>query len=166
MLLALRFHVGGTPVFPLSWNRTVIASCPTCKRGRGCAGQNRCRCGVDTCHGFWAATTDAERITRWFTQHPDWQLGVPTGARSGLVVLDVDLDKGGLDSLIALQRAGLDISGTAVQLSGSGFVDSQNQPLYVKTLVDGHATFVDPNTGVVAWRDPHPEVHAAPDAPA
>jgi DNA-binding CsgD family transcriptional regulator len=45
-------------------------------------------------------------------------------------------------------------------------VDSQNQPLYVKTLVDGHATFVDPNTGVVAWRDPHPEVHAAPDAPA
>jgi len=117
---ALDCAAGGTPVFPLSWNRTVIASCPTCKRGRGCAGQNRCRCGVDTCHGFWAATTDAERITRWFTQHPDWQLGVPTGARSGLVVLDVDLDKGGLHSLIALQRAGLDISGTAVQLSGSG----------------------------------------------
>jgi len=42
-------------------------------------------------------------------------------------------------------------------------VDSQDQPLYVKTLVEGHATFVDPNTGVVAWRDPHvrvPHQHA------
>ncbi len=117
---ALDYAAAGLPVLPLSWNRTVIASCPACKPGGGCAGQNRCRCGVDTCHGFWAATTDAERITRWFTQHPDWQLGLRTGAPSGLVVLDVDLDKGGLNSLIALQRAGLDISGTAVQLSGSG----------------------------------------------
>jgi len=117
---ALDYAAGGMPVFPLSWNRTVIASCPACKLGRGCPGRDQCRCGVDTCHGFWAATTDAERITRWFTQHPDWQLGLPTGAPSGLVVLDVDLDKGGLDSLLALERAGLDISGTAVQLSGSG----------------------------------------------
>jgi len=117
---ALDYAAAGLPVLPLSWNRTAIASCPACKPGRGCAGQDRCRCGVDTCHGFWAATTDAERIMRWFTQHPDWQLGLRTGAPSGLVVLDVDLDKGGLDSLIALQRAGLDISGTAVQLSGSG----------------------------------------------
>jgi len=117
---ALDYAAAGRPVFPLSWNRTVIASCPACKPGGRCLGQDRCRCGVDTCHGFWAATTDAERITRWFIQHPDWQLGLRTGAPSGLVVLDVDLDKGGLNSLIALQHAGLDISGTAVQLSGSG----------------------------------------------
>ena len=36
------------------------------------------------------------------------------------MALDVDLDKGGLDSLIALQQAGLAIRGTAAQLSGSG----------------------------------------------
>ncbi len=45
-------------------------------------------------------------------------------------------------------------------------INSQEQPLYVKTLEEDHVTFVDPRTGVVAWRDPHPEVHAAPDVPA
>ncbi len=45
-------------------------------------------------------------------------------------------------------------------------VDPQGQSPYVKTLVEGHATFVDRRTGAVAWRDPHPEVHRAPDAPA
>jgi len=43
-----------------------------------------------------------------------------TGQVSDLVALDVDLDKGGLDSLISLQQAGLTIRGTAAQLSGSG----------------------------------------------
>ena len=46
---ALDYAAGGIPVFPLSWNRTVIASCPACKPGRGCSGRDRCRCGVDTC---------------------------------------------------------------------------------------------------------------------
>jgi len=58
---ALDYAAAGLPVLPLSWNRTVIASCPACKLGRGCPGRDQCRCGVETCHGFWAATTDAER---------------------------------------------------------------------------------------------------------
>jgi len=58
-------------------------------------------------HGFWAATTDEAKIRRWYTQHPHWQVAIRTGAVSELVVLDVDLDKGGLDSLINLERAGL-----------------------------------------------------------
>ena len=117
---ALAHAARGRPVFPLSWNRTVIASCPECKLGAGCPGKDECRCGSGTCHGFYAATTDTVAITRWFTKHPDWQLGLRTGEVSNLVVLDVDLDTGGLDSLIALQRAGLDIRGTGAQLSGSG----------------------------------------------
>jgi DNA-binding MarR family transcriptional regulator len=120
MRAALAYAALGLPVFPLSANRTVIALCPRCKPGAGCPGKDECRCGTDTCHGFYAATTDRATITKWFTEHPDWQLGLRTGKTSGLVVLDVDLDKGGLDSLIALQKAGLDIRGTAAQLSGSG----------------------------------------------
>jgi len=61
---ALDYAAAGLPVLPLSWNRTVIASCPACKPGGGCAGQNRCRCGVDTCHGFWAAAAGTGRVPR------------------------------------------------------------------------------------------------------
>ncbi len=43
---ALDYAAAGLPVLPLSWNRTVIASCPACKPGRGCAGRDQCRCRV------------------------------------------------------------------------------------------------------------------------
>ncbi len=110
----------GVAVFPLSAGKKPLRNCPGCRRGGPCPGRGECGCGVGTCHGFYAATTNFRTITDWWTWHPDWQLGIRTGAQSGLVVLDVDLDKHGLDSLIALQSAGLDIAGTAVQFSGSG----------------------------------------------
>jgi len=117
---ALEYARAGLHVFPLSWGRRPIALCPACQPDRGCPGKDRCLCGVDTCHGFWAATTDEAKIRRWYTQHPDWQVAIRTGAASNLVVLDVDLDKGGLDTLVGLERAGLDKAGTGCQLSGSG----------------------------------------------
>jgi hypothetical protein len=40
-----------------------------------------------TAHGFHDATTDAAQIERWWTQHPDANIGIPT---EGLVVIDVD----------------------------------------------------------------------------
>ena len=74
---------------------------------------------MNTCHAFYAATTVAGTITHWWTLHPNWQLGIRTGGQSGLVVLDIDVDTGGLDSLIRLQRDGLFLEGGTVQLSGS-----------------------------------------------
>lgn len=117
---ALAYAAQGLLVFPLSWMRRPIRLCAVCRRGGLCPGQDQCICAVDTCHGFWAATTDPTVITGWYTQHPDWQVAIRTGQPSGLVVVDVDLDKGGLDTLMALQAAGLDIRGTDAQLSGSG----------------------------------------------
>jgi len=75
---------------------------------------------VGTCHSLYAATTDPAVIGRWFEGHPFWNVGLATGAASGLVALDVDVDHGGLDSFVELLHQGLDITGAAMQLSGSG----------------------------------------------
>jgi hypothetical protein len=49
-----------------------------------------------------AATTDPEQIKAWVRKWPTANIGIVTGERSGLLVLDVDLDKGGFESLEAL----------------------------------------------------------------
>lgn len=41
-------------------------------------------------HGCKDATTDIEMINQWWTQHPDANIGVATGAESGLFVVDLD----------------------------------------------------------------------------
>ncbi len=40
-------------------------------------------------HGFHDATSDAEQIERWWTQHPSANIGIPT---EGLLVIDIDGD--------------------------------------------------------------------------
>ena len=53
--------------------------------------------------GFKAASTDPETIKAWLRKFPDAMLAVPTGATSGIVVLDVDCDKEkGLDGEASL----------------------------------------------------------------
>jgi hypothetical protein len=47
-------------------------------------------------------------------------VGVPTGKKSGVVVLDVDVDEGGLESLAKLERAGAPIPKTARVRTGGG----------------------------------------------
>lgn len=43
-------------------------------------------------HGFHDATTDANRVAAWWGRSPGANIGVPTGAPSGMVVVDVDVD--------------------------------------------------------------------------
>ena len=49
-------------------------------------------------HGVKDATTDREQIARWWAQNPDFNIGIATGERSGIVVFDVDPRNGGDDS--------------------------------------------------------------------
>jgi hypothetical protein len=53
-------------------------------------------------HGFKDATTDEDQIRQWWSKWPDANIGLPTGKRSGLLVLDVDPSEGGYNSLADL----------------------------------------------------------------
>jgi putative DNA primase/helicase len=72
-------EIHGIPVFPC--DRTPIE-----KDGLWTANKAPL-CGAG---GFHQATCDAEQIQKWWTQFPDALIGVPTGALSGLFVVDID----------------------------------------------------------------------------
>ena len=73
-----------------------------------------------TRNGHWDATTDLRVVERWWKQWPSSNVGVPTGKKSGLVVLDVDLDASGPESLATLERAGTPVPKTARARTGGG----------------------------------------------
>jgi hypothetical protein len=73
-----------------------------------------------TRNGHWDATTDSRVIERWWKRWPSANVGIPTGKKSGVVVLDVDMDAGGLDSLAKLERTGTPIPKTARARTGGG----------------------------------------------
>lgn len=71
-------------------------------------------------HGLKDASTDPDIIARWWKEAPWANIGVVTGAISGLVVLDVDVIKGGDDSLFALEQTYGKLPETVMALTGSG----------------------------------------------
>jgi Bifunctional DNA primase/polymerase, N-terminal len=87
----------GWPVLPLWWPLAGGA----------------CACGHAGCskpgkhplvrRGLHAATTDPALIRRWWTRWPLANVGIRTGAASGLLVVDVD-GAAGMESLRALSR--------------------------------------------------------------
>ncbi len=68
------------------------------------------------------ASTDPDVIRGWWQRWPDSNVGLVTGPRSGLAVLDVDPRSGGTDSLAELEeRAGV-LPGTVQSVTGGGGV--------------------------------------------
>ncbi|GIV18961.1 MAG: hypothetical protein KatS3mg023_0712 [Armatimonadota bacterium] len=67
----------------------------------------RCTCGNPECpspgkhprtqHGVKDASADGDTIREWWTRYPDANVGIAVGR--GVLVLDIDHDKGGLDSI-------------------------------------------------------------------
>lgn len=84
---ALRYAARGWHVFP----------CHTPRKNGGCSCGNP-ECDTQGKHPRVAwkskATTDRRIITSWWNQWPDANIGIASGARSGLVVLDIDGDEG------------------------------------------------------------------------
>jgi hypothetical protein len=55
------------------------------------------------CRGMHSATTDEHTIRHWWSRRPNALIGMPTGERSGTVVLDLDV-KNGRDGIAAFER--------------------------------------------------------------
>ena len=66
------------------------------------------------------ATTDPRRVYAWWTRWPDANIGIPTGKRSGLLVLDVDLEGWGAGTLDALEEELGELPATTTTRTGSG----------------------------------------------
>ncbi|MFZ5538605.1 MAG: bifunctional DNA primase/polymerase [Pseudomonadota bacterium] len=69
---------------------------------------------------FQQRIADAAEIAAWFARWPDANVGIVTGRVSGIVVVDVDAQHGGLDSLRELQRAHGALPLTVEAITGGG----------------------------------------------
>lgn len=85
---ALEYAAQGIAVFPLH-TPSSDGSCSCRNADCGSVGKH-----PRTPNGVKDATTDAEQIRRWWTQWPEANIGIATGAGSDLVVIDVDGDEG------------------------------------------------------------------------
>lgn len=117
---ALAYAALGIKVFRVRRSKAPYANCPRCDKQSSVYVKHRpeeCRCGVPTCHGFWAATTDPDLIRKWWTEEPDANVGAPCKL-NGWAVLDIDPRNGGYESLCALEsRVGV-LPGTTTQITG------------------------------------------------
>jgi hypothetical protein len=114
--LAMALHyaeVMGWPVFPV--NHPV---------GNGCSCHKECKSiGKHPMIGDWpnTATIDKTQIINWWTQNPDANIGIPTGANT-FYVLDIDVADGkqGLESLEKLELQYGKLPETLSATTGSG----------------------------------------------
>ncbi len=113
---ALEYAGYGWLVFPVHATRDGRCSC---HRGKRCPQPGK---HPWTCKGFKAATTDPKKIKRWWLNHPNANIGVATGAASGIVVLDIDPRNGGDRSIKKLTgRLGQLPPGPVVKTGGGGW---------------------------------------------
>mgnify|MGYP004448381815 FL=1 len=64
------------------------------------------------------ATTDPEQIKKWWDTWPDADIGIATG--DGLLVIDVDAYRGGVESLRDLEKQYDSLPHTPTVINGSG----------------------------------------------
>jgi hypothetical protein len=152
---------------------------------------NMCSCGDVHCgspgkhpqtrHGLKDATTDRLVIERWWRECPDANIGILTGAESGIIVVDVD-DKDGMLGSESLQSLAARFGGlprTLTSITGNGRHPYYEHPgIPIKNSVGTLAPGVDvraENGYVVAppsrhangsryrWEDPDQPLAPLPD---
>lgn len=115
MLAAALAYIGSNlPVFPLHYpTRDGVCSC----------GNGACeKVGKHpmTPHGLKDATTDRQTIERWWSENPFANIGLPTGASSGVVVVDIDHRHDVLASLEVLEKKIGTLPATLTSRTGAG----------------------------------------------
>jgi bifunctional DNA primase/polymerase-like protein len=115
---ALNYAKAGYYVFPLQnlviENNSVRCSC---RDWKSCNKQGK---HPHTWHGLLDASTNLDTIKNWWSKRPNANVGLITGKKSGIFVLDIDLNKGGEHSLNDLQDSYGELSPTLTAISGSG----------------------------------------------
>lgn len=104
--LALDYAARGIPVFP----------CREVDSEEGSAKQPY------TSNGFRGATTRENIIRRWWKDHPNAAVGMPTGRASGIWVLDIDIkpDVDGLEAVRRLEQEHSPLPETRTVMTPSG----------------------------------------------
>jgi hypothetical protein len=92
---ALALADEGIPVFWLGRSKRPVANCPACPKVEDGPNHDPHACPCLTCHGFYAATCDPNRIRAMHSAIPGGLLALRTGAISSRVVLDIDPRNGG-----------------------------------------------------------------------
>src|SRR4051812_25057505 len=87
--IALTYAARGFPVLPL---HTISKGRCTCSKGAACASPGK---HPRTSNGVYDASTNAKKIARLFKRYPRANIGIATGPKSGILVLDVDPRRGG-----------------------------------------------------------------------
>ena len=97
----------------LSYSRQGWAVLPVQSKGKAPLGK------LVPC-GLLNATTDPDIIQQWWATEPQTNIGIRTGAISGLLVLDIDPRNGGDQSLAELERQYGPLPETVEALTGGG----------------------------------------------
>ena len=114
---ALAYAARGWPAFALSRTKMPLRRCEKCPpHGRDHDGEE---CEHLTCHGFYAATLDPDRLQAMFAGHGERLLAIRTGTPSGMVVVDVDPRASGLATMAGRVDDGL-LPGTVMAQTGGG----------------------------------------------
>ena len=110
---ALKYAEAKIPVTPLHWIRKD-GSC-SCKAGSNCGSK-----GKHPLNNGWyeQASYEANQIRKWWTKRPNANIGIPTGEKSGWLVLDVDA--GGDKTILELEAAHGKLPDTVTAVTGSG----------------------------------------------
>lgn len=133
-----------------------------------------CTCGDASCknagkhprtkHGLKDATKDADQIKAWWQQWPEANIGIATGPISGIVVVDVDSDKGANHADLIIGSLGHTILSTVRVKTGGGMhyyykypsvsVKNSNSKLgsFIDTRGDGGYVVAPPSLHASGWR--------------
>ncbi len=90
----------GWPLFPV--NGTRLGGACACEKGLDCPDAGKHPLGRLAPRGLKNATDDISIIRAWWAGEPTANIGLPTGRRSGVFVVDVDYGKGGFETLALL----------------------------------------------------------------
>jgi putative DNA primase/helicase len=99
------------PMYPVKEGRCL------CSKGKGCGRPGK---HPMTNHGVKDATTNRDQIKAWWTATPNANIGIATGAVSGILVLDIDPRNGGKKTLARLKQELGPLPDTVMAKTGGG----------------------------------------------